>query len=104
MARKRKPMSKGNLRALKARHERGFFDPIKQSKRRREQLRREERMATRLRHDGYEVYSPTVVCDRVAIRDGQVFFVEFKKAGQKLRAGQQRVRDLVPARYLTIYQ
>jgi len=60
-------------------------------------------MAKQLEAEGYEVFSPTVVCDRVAVKDGQVLFVEFKKAGQELRPGQQRIHDLVPNMYLIRY-
>lgn len=64
------------------------------------QLDHEEAEASKLRAEGYEVYSPTVVCDRIAVRDGKVFFVEFKQPGQRLRPGQQKVHDLVPKMYL----
>jgi hypothetical protein len=77
---------------------------IVQSRRRRDQLQKEELMAQSLRRKGYEVFSPTVVCDRIMIRDKKVFFVEFKKPGQVLRPGQQRVKDLSPSRYLVFYK
>lgn len=73
-----------------------FGDSKTLSLRRMRQLKHEERLANELRKDGFEVFSPTVVCDRIAIRNGKVFFVEFKKPGQELRPGQQRVRDLEP--------
>ena len=53
-----------------------------------------------LERDGYEVLKPLVVCDRVAIKDGKVYFVEFKRRGQSLRDGQRRVQELVPEMYL----
>jgi hypothetical protein len=70
---------------------------------RRAQLKHEAEQADKLRADGYEVYSPTAVCDRIAIKDGRVFFVEFKLPGQLLREGQQRVRDSDPERYVIVY-
>lgn len=74
-----------------------------QSKRRLAQIAHEEAEAEKLRSQGYEVFSPTVVCDRIAIKDGKVYFVEFKKEGQALRAGQQRVHDAMPDHYLIVY-
>ncbi|MGE3341538.1 MAG: hypothetical protein AB7J46_06615 [Candidatus Altimarinota bacterium] len=68
------------------------------------QLAAEEKIADRLRKEGYQVFSPTVVCDRVVVKDGRVFFAEFKKTGQKLREGQQTIRDLMPESYLIIYE
>ena len=53
-----------------------------------------------MRQEGYEVYSPTVVCDRIAVRDGAVFFVEFRLPGQSLRPGQARIQSLVPQNYI----
>jgi hypothetical protein len=82
----------------------GFFSSEKQSQRRLEQLQSEERIAERMRAQGFEVFSPTVVCDRIAIRDGLVFFVEFKRVGQKLRPAQQEVHDLCPEMYLIEYE
>jgi hypothetical protein len=67
------------------------------------QLEHESAEAKKLESYGYEVFSPTVVCDRVAVKDGKVFFVEFKSVGQKLRPGQQRIKDLVPNMYLVQY-
>ena len=81
----------------------GTTDSKSQSKRRLDQLANEQRMANELVAKGYEIFSPTVVCDRIAIKDGKVYFVEFKKPKQKLRSGQQRIQDLVPDNYLIIY-
>lgn len=81
----------------------GMFNPEAQSRRRSNQLAHEEAMAAALRAEGFTVFSPTVVCDRIAVKDGRVFFVEFKRRGKKLRPGQQRIADLVPAQYLVRY-
>ncbi|HEV8290151.1 MAG TPA: hypothetical protein VGQ00_04350 [Candidatus Norongarragalinales archaeon] len=75
------------------------FDSAIQRNRRLQQLKTEERLAEELREQGWEVFSPTAVCDRVAIKDGKVFFIEFKKKGQQLRTGQQRVAELNSERY-----
>ena len=77
----------------------GHFSSEAQSKRRKAQIAAEEAEADKMRAEGYEVFSPTVVCDRIAVKDGKVFFVDFKKPGQKLRPGQQRIHDLVPTMY-----
>jgi hypothetical protein len=83
---------------------RGHFLPEAQSKRRKAQIAAEVAEAKRLEAEGYEVYSPTVVCDRIAVKGGKVFFVDFKKPGQKLRPGQQRIHDLVPEMYIIQYE
>ncbi len=63
----------------------------------------EKAEADRLRLQGFEVFSPTVVCDRVAVREGKVYLVEFKKRGQPLRRGQATVQALLPENYLVVY-
>ncbi len=70
---------------------------------RAKQLEHEAAQAEKLAEQGYEVFSPTAVCDRIAIKDGVVYFVEFKKPGQRLRFGQQRVHDTSPEHYLVVY-
>ena len=52
--------------------------------------------------EGWTVYFPTVVCDRVGVKAGKVYFLEFKKGNQQLRPGQQAICDLVPHMYLVI--
>ncbi len=81
----------------------GHQDSDVQRRRRLLQLDRERAAAAELELEGFEVYSPTVVCDRIGVRDGKVYFVEFKKPGQELRPGQQRIHDLVPDNYLIRY-
>jgi len=99
----RKVLQQNGSRAGKMKKKQGFFNSAAQSKRRKDQIAAEVAEAKRLEAEGYEVYSPTVVCDRIAVRDGKVFFVDFKKPGQKLRAGQQRIHDLVPEMYIIQY-
>ncbi len=62
----------------------------------------EEQMAQDLTKDGWTVYFPTTVCDRIGVRDGEVYFIEFKKGTQLLRPGQQAIHDLVPRMYKVI--
>jgi hypothetical protein len=83
----------------------GFFSSAAQSKRRKDQIAAETAMAQIMTREGFKIYPPSVVCDRVAVKDGKVFFVEFKKhSGQKLRPGQQEVHDLVPDMYLIRFE
>jgi hypothetical protein len=82
----------------------GHFSSEAQSKRRKDQIATETSMAVQMEAEGFKMYPPSVVCDRVAVKDGKVFFVEFKKhSGQRLRPGQQNVRDLAPEMYLIRY-
>lgn len=73
-----------------------------QSRRTLKRLAWEERESETLRAQGFEVFAPSVVCDRVAIKDGAVWFVEFKKPGQSLRPAQQKVKSAAE-RYLVVY-
>jgi hypothetical protein len=83
----------------------GFFSSEAQSKRRKNQIAAETAMSEAMGLEGFTMFPPSVVCDRVAVKDGKVFFVEFKKhSGQKLRPGQQQVHDLVPEMYLVRYE
>lgn len=91
-------------RATEERIASGFYSSENQSKRRLNQIKTEVGMAEDLVAEGYEVFSPTVVCDRVAIKDGKVYFVEFKKTGQELRPGQQKIFDLMPDSYIIRYK
>jgi hypothetical protein len=79
------------------------FDSEVQRSRRERQLQTEQNLAEKLKEDGWEILSPTVVCDRIGIKDGRIYFIEFKKKGQVLRAGQQRVHDLMPENYVIVY-
>lgn len=82
---------------------RGLTDPAKCRENRKKQLHTEEGIAEELRGDGWEIFSPTVVCDRIGVKDGKVFFLEFKPIkNQKLRPGQRRIADLVPDMYQII--
>ena len=70
------------------------------SKCRYAQINLEESVAQKLRDDGWEVFSPTVVCDRVGVKNGKVYFLEFKPIGREnLRSGQQRIHDCIPEMY-----
>jgi len=82
--------------------ERLGLSSAEQSAHSRVRIAQEKELAVQLAFQGYAVFSPTAVCDRIAVKDGQVWFVEFKKGRQKLRPGQQIIRDLVPDRYLVI--
>ena len=63
----------------------------------------ERALSEKLVGEGYEVFSPWSACDRVALKDGKVFFVEFKKPQQELSPIQQRVHDALPDNYLVLY-
>jgi len=82
---------------------RGMLDPQKSRERRLQQIALERAQAEILVQDGWEIFSPTVVCDRVGVKDGRIFFIDFKKRGrEKLRSGQKRIRDLAPEMYKVV--
>ena len=67
-------------------------------------MQMEENAAGKLREVGWEVFSPTVVCDRIGIKKGKVFFIEFKKPGQNLTGSQDKIKHLMPNNYIvTLY-
>jgi hypothetical protein len=100
----RMSMSRNGKASNARRHALGFYSSQEQSRRRLAQIESEQKMATCLQSEGYVVFSPTVVCDRIAVKDGRLYFVEFKKHGQQLRPGQQTIRDLMPENYLIRYE
>lgn len=73
-----------------------------QRRRRYKQMQMEENASNRLREDGWKIFSPTVVCDRIGIKNNQVFLIEFKKPEQKLTENQEEVKKLVN-NYRVIY-
>ncbi|MDE1869742.1 MAG: hypothetical protein KGH71_02025 [Candidatus Micrarchaeota archaeon] len=74
-----------------------------QRRRRYKQMKMEEDAAERLRKEGWQVFSPTVVCDRIAIKDNRVCFVEFKKPGQKLTENQEKIKNLADNYFVVQY-
>jgi len=62
----------------------------------------EQYVARQLVEKGWTIYSPTAVCDRIGVKDGKVYFLEFKKGEQKLRPGQKAIMDLVPRMYIVV--
>jgi len=101
---RREAAQKNVKKALAKLKENNHFSSEKQSARRKLQIANEEAVADDLRSKGFEVFSPTVVCDRIAIKDGKVFFVEFKRTGQDLRPGQKKIKDLMPDNYLIVFE
>jgi hypothetical protein len=83
------------------------MDPVLRSRGGRKgalsRARSEHDAEMRLVADGFTVFSPYAVCDRIAIKNGRVFFVEFKKPGQALRPSQQLIHDLDPDGYIVRY-
>ena len=74
-----------------------------QSRRLKKRLTTEKSLSDALCLAGYDVMCPSVACDRIAVKDGKVYFVEFKKQGQSLREGQKKIQALLPDNYLIIY-
>lgn len=70
---------------------------------RRGQLAWEETVAKQLGQEGWEIISPTACCDRIGIKDGRVFFLEFKPEGKSaLRSFQKSVRRAAPHQYRVV--
>jgi len=77
--------------------------PKKQRERSLRRMRIEKNMAKNLREEGWEIFSPTAVCDRIGIKDGNLFFLEFKKQNQQLTSSQLKVQNQVPFMYKVLY-
>ena len=91
-------------RAVKASSRRSREDFSQMGKRgARYRIEWEQVESEKLVASGYDVFMPHAVCDRVAVKDGRVYFVEFKQHGQVLRPAQQRVADVAGSSYLTVY-
>jgi len=73
-----------------------------QRRRRYKQMQMEEEAVIKLKKKGWDVFSPTVVCDKIAIKNNQVFIIEFKKPGQNLTENQEKIKNLVD-NYRVIY-
>jgi len=92
------------LRSIRAKRLKGLrHDSETQRRRRLQQIANEENIANELRKTGWVVFSPLVVCDRIGVKDNMVYFLEFKKPGQKLRPRQELIHDLVPDMYRVIF-
>ena len=90
---------------LKSIRARGLpHDSETQRRRRLLQIANEEGIANELRKKGWTIFSPMVVCDRIGVKGCNVYFLEFKKPGQKLRPRQALIRDLIPEMYRVIYR
>ena len=60
-------------------------------------------MAKAMEEDGWRIIRPMSCCDRIGIKNGKVYFIEFKPAGNtKLRFYQKAVRKLVPDVYCVV--
>ena len=70
---------------------------------RRKQIYGEEEVANKLREEGWEILYTSNCCDRIGIKDGKVFFLEFKPFGnESLRTGQQRLSEVAKEQFLVV--
>jgi len=61
---------------------------------RRKQMKVEEDVANKLRENGWEILYTSNCCDRIGIKDGKVYFLEFKRKGhEELAIGQKRLQE-----------
>lgn len=63
----------------------------------------ERSVANGLRAEGWNIFTPSTCCDRIGIRDGKVYFLEFKPEGKReLRTLQRAVQEILPEMYLVV--
>ncbi len=60
----------------------------------------ENKIASKLPYD--IIFLPNEICDRVAIFNNKVLFIEIKREGEKLRPKQQQFKDLVGDDYIVV--
>jgi hypothetical protein len=71
------------------------YDIEKARANRRAQMKQEEDVANNLRIQGWEVFYTSNCCDRIGIKDGRPYFLEFKLEGrEELRTGQKRLSEV----------
>jgi hypothetical protein len=63
----------------------------------------EHNVSLQMERNGWKIFRPASCCDRLGMKDGQLFFLEFKPQGRThLREYQKLVRDAVPHMYRVI--
>ena len=61
----------------------------------------EQKIAKNIQAD--KIYLPSEVCDRIAIRNGEIFFIEIKRKGQRLRPKQKEFKEIAKEKYEILY-
>lgn len=94
---------KGEKRTIDAARKGGLACPKEVHSRAGMQSRIYENNAVnRITKDYNFIFLPNEVCDRIAIKDRQVFFIEAKKIGKSLTEKQRTFQSLVP-NYIIIH-
>jgi len=52
--------------------------------------------------EGDHVFKPNEVCDRIVVRDGEVFFVEIKRSEKRLTQKQKTFQEIVGEKYQVV--
>ena len=70
---------------------------------RRRQMKQEEDVANNLRAEGWEILYTSNCCDRIGIKDGKPYFLEFKLEGrEELRTGQKRLSEVAGEQFKVV--
>ena len=80
----------------------GLTDPVKSRNLRKRFIAYEEKMAKELERDGFEIFQPSWVCDRIGIKNGKVYFLEFKQPDQELTVKQMKVSIAAGKSYIIV--
>jgi len=64
--------------------------------------KRENAVIENIRSDYDKIFLPQEICDRIAIKDGKMFFIEVKGPKQQLRPKQKEFKDIAKNRYVII--
>ena len=63
---------------------------------------RENRVIESIKDQYHKIFLPQEVCDRIAIKDGKIFFIEVKSLKQGLSPKQEIFKKLTKNRYIVI--
>lgn len=63
----------------------------------------ENKFIESIKNDFDLLFFPTEVCDRIAIKDGKIYFIEVKRKREKLRKKQQQFKDFAKENYLIFF-
>lgn len=64
--------------------------------------KRENDAINNVRSEYDKIFLPQEVCDRIAVKDGKIFFIEVKDLKQELRSKQKEFKEISKDNYIVI--
>ena len=94
--------SKKGYKGAKASHESGRMENGQARKMGVLSRKHENEVAASLPYE--EVFLPQEVCDRIAVMNGEILFIEIKQVGRPLTKKQKKFQELVGTNYIVVYK